>query len=98
MTKNILIKPIVSEKSENVAQTENRYSFVVDIKANKLQVKEAVEKMYGVAVVSVNTAIMPAKMKMRNTKSGFIRGKKSAYKKATVRVAEGDVIDFFDEF
>lgn len=96
--KNILIKPIVTEKSENAAQNENRYSFVVAKKANKIEVKKAVERLYGVAVLSVNTTIMPAKMKMRNTKSGLIKGKKSAYKKAVVRLAEGDVIDFFDEF
>lgn len=97
MAKNILVKPIITEKSEIISERDNRYSFVVNKKANKIEIKNAVEQMYGVAVVAVNTAIMPAKTKSRNTKSGVIRGKKSSYKKAVVRVAEGDVIDFYGD-
>lgn len=97
MAKNILVKPLITEKTETISERENRYSFVVNRKANKLEIKDAVEKMYGVAVVAVNTAIMPAKSKSRNTKSGVIRGSKSAYKKAVVRLAEGDIIDFYGD-
>ena len=97
MAKNILVKPLITEKTETISERENRYSFVVNRKANKLETKDAVEKMYGVAVVAVNTAIMPAKSKSRNTKSGVIRGSKSAYKKAVVRLAEGDIIDFYGD-
>ncbi len=97
MAKNILVRPLITEKSEILSEKENRYSFVVNKKANKIEIKGAVEAMYGVAVVSVNTAIMPAKMKLRNTKSGIIKGRKSSYKKAVVRLAEGDVIDFYGD-
>jgi len=95
MAKNILVKPIITEKSENLSESQNRYSFVVNRKANKLEIKDAIEKMYGVAVTAVNTAIMPSKARSRNTKSGVIKGSKNAYKKAIVRLAEGDVIDFY---
>lgn len=97
MAKNVLVKPLITEKTETISEKENRYSFVVDKRANKIEIKDAVEKMYGVAVVAVNTAIMPAKTKSRNTKSGVIRGKKSSYKKAVIRLAEGDVIDFYGD-
>lgn len=97
MAKNVLVKPLITEKTETASERENRYSFVVDKRANKIEIKGAVEKMYGVAVVAVNTAIMPAKTKSRNTKSGVIKGKKSSYKKAVVRLAEGDVIDFYGD-
>ena len=94
MAKNILVKPLITEKTETISEKENRYSFVVDKRSNKIEIKDAVEKMYGVAVVAVNTAIMPSKARSRNTKSGVIKGKKSSYKKAVVRLAEGDIIDF----
>ncbi len=97
MAKNVLVKPLITEKTENISENENRYSFVVNRKANKLEIKDAIEAMYGVAVVSVNTAIMPSKAKSRNTKSGILRGRKSAYKKAIVRLAEGDIIDFYGD-
>jgi len=97
MAKNILVKPLITEKTETISEKENRYSFIVNRKANKLEIKDAVEKMYGVAVTAVNTAIMPAKSKSRNTKSGVIRGSKSAYKKAVVKLAEGDIIDFYGD-
>jgi len=97
MAKNILVKPLITEKTETISEKENRYSFVVDKRSNKIEIKDAVEKMYGVAVVAVNTAIMPSKARSRNTKSGVIKGKKSSYKKAVVRLAEGDIIDFYGD-
>lgn len=71
------------------------YTFVVDKKANKLEVKKAVEEFYGVQVTDVNTAIMPAKQKSRFTKQGLLTGRKPGYKKAFVTLAEGDTIDLF---
>ena len=97
MAKNILVKPLITEKTETISEKENRYSFVVDKRSNKIEIKDAVEKMYGVAVVAVNTAIIPSKARSRNTKSGVIKGKKSSYKKAVVRLAEGDIIDFYGD-
>ena len=92
---DILIKPIVTEKI--TAQTEklNVYGFKVAKKANKLQIKSAVEAMYGVTVESVNTIIVGGKSKNRYTKGGFIQGRSGSYKKAIVTVAENDKIDFY---
>lgn len=95
--KNILIKPLITEKSEGMSEQLNKYSFVVDRKANKVEIKKAIEEMYTVAVESVNTSVVPGKTKVRNTKSGIIRGRVSAYKKAVITLAEGEEIDFFGE-
>jgi large subunit ribosomal protein L23 len=97
MSRNILIKPIISEKAEGLSDDLNKYSFVVDLKSNKIEIKNAVEKMYNVNVEKVNTAIMPAKAKSRNTRSGVIKGRVSSYKKAIVSLAPGEEIDFFGD-
>lgn len=95
MAKEILIKPIITEKAEDLTERHNQYSFRVDKKANKIEIKKAVEDIYNVQVDSVNTMIMPGKTKNRNTRSGLQRGRVSGYKKAIVTVAEGEDIDFF---
>ncbi len=91
----ILIRPVVTEKMTGMAEKANRYGFVVNRKANKIQVKQAVESMYGVSVASVNTMVIPGKKRSRNTKSKFIVGRTSAYKKAIVTLVDGNSIDFF---
>jgi large subunit ribosomal protein L23 len=75
----------------------NQYTFVVDKKANKVEIKKAVEEMYNVAVESVNTIIMPGKVKSRSTKSGILKGRMSSVKKAIVTLTEGEEIDFFGD-
>jgi len=97
MAKTILIKPIITEKAEVLSETLNQYSFVVDRKSSKIEIKNAVQKMYDVKVASVNTAVMPGKAKNRNTRSGMIKGRVSSYKKAMVTLAEGFEIDFFGD-
>jgi large subunit ribosomal protein L23 len=92
---DVLIKPILSEKANKQAEKANRYSFVVDKKANKLEIKKAVEAFYGVQVAEVNTMIMPSKLKAKYTKAGFIVGRKPSRKKAVVTVAEGESIDIY---
>lgn len=92
---NILLKPIVTEKMTAHGDKFNRYGFVVDITANKLQIKAAVEELYEVTVIDVNTMRYGGKSKMRYTRSGVSRGKTGAYKKAVVTVAEGEAIDFY---
>ena len=92
---DVLIKPILSEKANKQAEKSNRYSFVVDKKANKLEIKKAVESFYGVQVEDVNTIVVPSKAKARYTKAGFIVGRKPAKKKALVTVAEGESIDLY---
>lgn len=92
---NVIIKPIVTERMTWLSEHLNRYGFVVDKKANKIQIKEAVEEMYGVTVNAVNTMVYGGKQKSRHTKSGVISGRTNSYKKAIVTLAEGENIDFF---
>jgi large subunit ribosomal protein L23 len=92
---NILLKPIVTEKMTSQGEKYNRYGFLVAKNANKLQIKKAVEDMYGVTVDSVNTMRYGGKLKSRNTKSGLLIGKTTATKKAVVTLAEGNKIDFY---
>ncbi|MDR0744040.1 MAG: 50S ribosomal protein L23 [Tannerella sp.] len=92
----IIIKPIVTEKQ--TAMTEkmpNRFGFRVSPKANKLEIKKAIEDMYNVSVVSVNTMNYSGKVKSRYTKSGVITGRQDSFKKAIITLKEGDTIDFF---
>lgn len=91
----INIKPIVTEKATAGSEKLNRYTFAVSPDANKFQIKDIVEKLYNVRVVAVNTANYAGKRKQRWTKSGLLRGKKEAFKKAYVTVAQGQTIDFY---
>ncbi len=92
---DILIKPIVTEKMTALGEDLNRYGFIVDKRANKIQIKKAVEDMYGVNVLSVNTMIYTGKRRMRYTRTGIISGKTKSMKKAIVTLVEGETIDFF---
>ena len=92
---DILIKPIVTEKSNKLTDQRRTYAFRVNRKANKLEIKKAVEDFYGITVVDVNTVVVPGKSKSKFTKGGFISGRKPAYKKAYVSVAEGESIDLY---
>ncbi|HPF11411.1 MAG TPA: 50S ribosomal protein L23 [Flavobacteriaceae bacterium] len=91
----ILIKPIITEKATKEAELNNRFTFVVDQKANKIEIKNAVEAAYGVSVTSVRTMNVRPDRRTRYTRSGVQTGKTNAYKKAIVQVAEGDTIDFY---
>jgi large subunit ribosomal protein L23 len=91
----VLIKPVLTEKANAQQDKLRRYAFKVAKKANKLEIKKAVEQFYGVNVVDVNTAVAPGKNKVRYTKAGFIAGRKPAYKKAFITVAEGETIDLY---
>jgi len=92
---NILLKPIVTEKMTSQGDKFNRYGFIVTRNANKIEIKKAVEEMYGVTVESVNTMRYGGKIKTRYTKSGVMAGKSAATKKAVVTLAEGNTIDFY---
>lgn len=91
---SVLIKPLVTEKVSALNE-EGRYGFIVENNANKIQIKNAVETTYGVTVEDVNTMRYQGKTKSRFTKSGMISGRTKSYKKAIVKVADGDVIDFY---
>jgi large subunit ribosomal protein L23 len=92
---DVLIKPILTEKANAQQEKLRRYAFRVDRKANKLEIKKAVESFYGVTIVDVNTIIVPAKHKTRSTKAGIVEGRKPAYKKALVTLADGESIDLY---
>ena len=92
---NIIQKPIITEKMNQMGEKMFRYGFIVSPKANKIQIKQAVEELYDVEVVAVNTMNYGGKAKARATKSGQIAGRTSAFKKAIVTLAEGQSIDFY---
>ncbi|WP_075342602.1 50S ribosomal protein L23 [Tenacibaculum agarivorans] len=92
---SILIKPIITEKATVDSEKFNRYTFVVNKNANKIQIKDAVEAAYGVTVEKVRTLNHPALRKTKYTKKGLVTGLTSGYKKAVVQLAEGE-IDFYN--
>ena len=92
---DILIKPILTEKATNESELRNTYTFLVSKNANKVEIKKAVESSYGVSVNKVRTMIYGAESKTRYTKRGIQNSKKGSYKKAVVKISEGDRIAFF---
>lgn len=97
MAKRILIKPLITEKTDLLNDSLNQVTFVVDKKANKIEIRKAVESRYNVAVTSVNTGIMPGKLRVRFTRDGLQRGRLRGFKKAVVTLAPGDEIDLYGE-
>lgn len=92
---DIIIKPLSTEKMTQLGEKLSKYGFIVHKKANKLQIKKAIEKLYNVKVVSVNTMLYRGKRVVRYTRRGWIEGRKDAFKKAIVTLAEGQKIDFY---
>ena len=92
---SIIKKPVITEKMTNDSEKLNRYAFVVDRKANKIEIKKAVEQQYDVVVESVRTMVCIGKKRVRGSKSGMIVGKTATYKKAIVQLSSGDSIDFY---
>ncbi|MBM3177511.1 MAG: 50S ribosomal protein L23 [Bacteroidetes bacterium] len=92
---SILIRPLVTEKVSALNE-KGKYGFIVDINANKVEIKDAVKKMYGVTVEKVNTISLMGKRKVRYTKAGVVEGNKPNFKKAIVTLAKGEVIDFYN--
>jgi large subunit ribosomal protein L23 len=88
---NVLLKPLLTEKTSAVTETFNRYAFVVNLKANKNQIKTAVEKYFDVKVVNVRTSVLPGKTK----RAGKGQKKSSSTKKAYVQLQDGQKIEFF---
>jgi large subunit ribosomal protein L23 len=91
----ILQKPILTEKASALTEKSNRFTFRVDHRANKLQIKSAIEKMYGVNIVALNTMVVLGKAKSRNTKAGLVTGRSPKYKKAIVTLKDGETIDYY---
>ncbi len=93
--RDIIKRPMVTERLTEEAEKFNRYGFIVDRQANKIQIRESIEKMYNVSVTGVRTMNYMGKSNNRYTTSGMIKGNKASYKKAIVTVASGDSIDFY---
>lgn|SRR5690554_6689859 len=87
----IINSPIITEQSLTLVETENKYTFKVDKKANKVEIKKAIEEIYGVTVEAVNTSIIKPKAKRMGRYEGFRPG----YKKAIVKLVDGDKIEAF---
>jgi large subunit ribosomal protein L23 len=99
MMKVIIKKPIISEKATNLSEKANRFTFVVDRKANKIEIKEAVEKMYGTTVTKVRTMTYGGgKSSVKHTNRGIVEQPSNPWKKAIVQVADGETIDLFTNF
>ncbi|MFH4967065.1 50S ribosomal protein L23 [Gaetbulibacter sp. M240] len=92
---NILIKPIITEKATADSEIRNRYTFAVNSKANKIEIKKAVEEAYGVSVEKVRTINVRPDRNTKYTKNGIQHGKTNAVKKAIVQLAEGEMIDLY---
>ena len=92
---NILIKPIITEKATADSELRNSYTFAVNTKANKIEIKKAVEAAYGVSVEKVRTINVRPDRKTKFTKTGVQHGKTNAVKKAIVQLAEGEMIDLY---
>lgn len=97
MPKRIIIKPIISEKGEILSEEMNKYTFQVDKRANKQEIKDAVEDLFDVKVKKVHTLILPGKRKIRNTRNGLQRARIPSFKKAIVTLHSGEEIDFFGD-
>ena len=91
----VLKKPLLTEKVSQLTEKLNRYAFIVDPRANKIQIKGEIETMYGINVVAVNTMRYVGKLKSRNTKAGAISGRAAKYKKAIITLKDGETIDFY---
>ena len=92
---SILIKPIITEKASLASELRNCFSFQVNTKANKVEIKKAVEAAYGVSVEKVRTINVRPDRKTKFTKTGIQHGKTNAVKKALVQLAEGETIDLY---
>lgn len=91
----IILKPIVTEKMTKIGEKFNRVGFQVSHNANKIEIKKAIEELYGVTVLDVNTSNYHGKRKSRVTKAGMVKGHTATYKKAIVTLKDGDTIDFY---
>jgi large subunit ribosomal protein L23 len=88
---DVIIKPVISEKSYSLVE-QNRYTFVVNPKSNKTEIKKAIEEIYNVKVLSVNTLKIPKKLRRLGKSMGY----KPGYKKAIVTLRQGDSIQIFE--
>jgi len=94
--RNILIRPIFTEKIARLQESENKYSFEVARNANKIEIRKAIEKKFEVKVKNIQTMIMPGKTRQQMTRRGRFYGKRPDWKKAVVTLVEGDKLELFE--
>lgn len=95
--RNVLVRPLITEKMNDLSESQGHYGFVVDVNANKIEIAKAIKVKFDVDVVSVNTIKMKGKTKSQFTKKGRFEGKTPTFKKAIVTLKEGQSIDLFGE-
>jgi large subunit ribosomal protein L23 len=93
--KEILIRPLITEKMTRITDKQGKFGFVVNVEANKIEIAAAVEKAYSVKVEKVNTLRYDGKRKYRYTTKGIIEGRSASYKKAIIKLKAGETIDFY---
>ncbi len=92
---SIVLRPIISEKANIAMEDLNQYSFYVQPRANKVQIKKEIEEMYNVTVEDISTSVMRPKLKTKYTKTGVQTAQSNKLKKAVVKLKEGDSIDIY---
>jgi len=90
-----IIKPLVTEKMTAITEKQNKFGFIVRPDANKVEIQKEVEARYNVTVTDVNTMCYAGKSKQRYTRSGLLKGRTNAFKKAIVTLKDGETIDFY---
>jgi large subunit ribosomal protein L23 len=95
--RNVLVRPLITEKMNDLTETQKKYGFVVDVNANKIEIAKAIKVKFDVDAIAINTIKMKGKTKSQFTKKGRFEGKKPTFKKAMVTLKEGQTIDLFGE-
>lgn len=95
--RNVLVKPLITEKMNDLSEGQSKYGFIVDVNANKIEIAKALKLKFDVDAVAINTIKMKGKKKSQFTRKGRFEGKTSAFKKAIVTLKEGQTIDLFGE-
>jgi large subunit ribosomal protein L23 len=95
--RNVLIRPLITEKMTEISEKEMKYGFVVDYNANKIEIAKALKAKFDVDVVEVNTMKYKGKTKTQFTRKGRFSGKTPRFKKAIVQLKDGQTIDLFGE-
>jgi large subunit ribosomal protein L23 len=93
--KEILIRPLITEKMTRITDKQGKFGFIVNVDANKIEIAAAVEQAYNVKVEKVNTLRYDGKRKYRYTTKGIIEGRSASYKKAIIKLQAGETIDFY---
>jgi large subunit ribosomal protein L23 len=93
---SILVRPIITEKANKLSEKLQQYAFIVNPKANKIEIKKALETFYNVNIVDISTMIYAGKKKSKYSKNRFVEGKNKKFKKAIITLAEGEVIDLYE--